>query len=595
MPMGLLRHRARTQQCFYCLAPGDAAAAGPSTSTGRTSSWQCSACGCLNTRDAAGNIVSDHPAMRNSALNRRSFELRAGPSSARLPPTSTNPFCRNCLTNQTLVMNLLSNYLPDERDPAYPQLEAELPRYVESLYARYPQVCASCQGGVDEALRKADHRAQAEAWGNALRRGDLRRNGNGVGAEGRNGVYVPRGGPPTALEVAVWRARGGLFLLGAVGSWALGLAATVAPGTRGRIWAATVAGVPAPWAIVAFYAVSLLWAAWDPTWLRRAQSRGQLHVEGRRLWVGTMVALYAARIAGAILLARSSWSALGYLSLVDVVAVLLAYSQLRLKEPVALKLVRPDMTSAASPPAPAPPSFSGLSLGNGPQQPPQPVFGQPSHSAAPRDESEPMDWEPSPAPGTPTDDWQTFGVGRQRMFPQPRQQDETGLESLFSGWGISSGTTPQITPGQLPDEHNDYAPRPRGIVLENRGLWSVRALLLGVRVVALFAAGASHLLDTRLPAASKTWLHWLLIGEAVADAISLAVAVAARDNAAAPLRAVVLASGAGLRTMAIMSGAEPFPPLWVPTSVPHATLEPYGTEIACAAWALLDAFVLAAT
>lgn len=211
-----------------------------------------------------------------------------------------------------------------------------------------------------------------------------------------------------------------------------------------------------------------------------------------------------------------------------------------------------------------------------------------------------MDWEPSPVPGslngdTPAGDWETFGVGRQRMFPQPRQQDETGLESLFSGWGISSGTTPKITPGQLPDEHGDYAPRPRGIVLENTGLWFVRALLLGVRLIALAAGASSHLFAARLPTAAKTWLHWLLIAETIADAISLVVAVAARDNARAPLRAVVLASGAAFRAMAIFSGAEPFPPLWIPNSVPHATLEPYGTEIACGAWALLDAFVLAAT
>lgn len=31
-----------------------------------------------------------------------------------LPPSRTTAFCRNCLTNQTLVVNMLANYLPDE-------------------------------------------------------------------------------------------------------------------------------------------------------------------------------------------------------------------------------------------------------------------------------------------------------------------------------------------------------------------------------------------------------------------------------------------------------------------------------------------------
>ena len=31
-----------------------------------------------------------------------------------LPPSCTTAFCRNCLTNQTLVVNMLANYLPDE-------------------------------------------------------------------------------------------------------------------------------------------------------------------------------------------------------------------------------------------------------------------------------------------------------------------------------------------------------------------------------------------------------------------------------------------------------------------------------------------------
>ena len=41
----------------------------------------------------------------------------AKPSNSRLPSTSsssTSPFCRSCLSNQTLIMNMLANYLPDD-------------------------------------------------------------------------------------------------------------------------------------------------------------------------------------------------------------------------------------------------------------------------------------------------------------------------------------------------------------------------------------------------------------------------------------------------------------------------------------------------
>jgi hypothetical protein len=63
-----------------------------------------------------------------------------------------------------------------------------------------------------------------------------------------------------------------------------------------------------------------------------------------------------------------------------------------------------------------------------------------------------MDWEPSPAvdrfrrpPGLDDDDqdfngikndWDSFAVNKQRMFPPREGQDETGLESLIAGWGI---------------------------------------------------------------------------------------------------------------------------------------------------------------
>jgi len=62
-----------------------------------------------------------------------------------------------------------------------------------------------------------------------------------------------------------------------------------------------------------------------------------------------------------------------------------------------------------------------------------------------------MDWEPSPTvdrfrppPALDDDedfhgtknDWDSFAVNKQRMFPPREGEDETGLESLIAGWGI---------------------------------------------------------------------------------------------------------------------------------------------------------------
>jgi hypothetical protein len=73
--------------------------------------------------------------MRTPSMNSRSFEFRgrslrlfavdrlieihadeiAKPSTSHLPSSlAASPFCHICLTNQTLIMNMLANYLPDE-------------------------------------------------------------------------------------------------------------------------------------------------------------------------------------------------------------------------------------------------------------------------------------------------------------------------------------------------------------------------------------------------------------------------------------------------------------------------------------------------
>lgn len=65
------------------------------------------------------------------------------------------------------------------------------------VHARYPPVCVNCQPAVDDALRKANHRANVDAWGSALRRSD---------------APVVDGGVYEVLDITFWRLRGALFV-----------------------------------------------------------------------------------------------------------------------------------------------------------------------------------------------------------------------------------------------------------------------------------------------------------------------------------------------------------------------------------------------
>lgn len=107
--------------CFFCLS-----AVGPVNAR----SYRCPHCGCWNRFDANGEIISDEPAMHDEKLNTTSFAKRglslavfrlyycspfstASPNKDRLPSTYAKPpFCHTCQTNQMLLVNLLSNYLP---------------------------------------------------------------------------------------------------------------------------------------------------------------------------------------------------------------------------------------------------------------------------------------------------------------------------------------------------------------------------------------------------------------------------------------------------------------------------------------------------
>nr|XP_019051149.1 hypothetical protein I302_01598 [Kwoniella bestiolae CBS 10118]OCF30079.1 hypothetical protein I302_01598 [Kwoniella bestiolae CBS 10118] len=412
---------------------------------------------------ARGEMISDLPAMHDTAYNERSFSLRAKPSSSHIPSSSsssssTSLFCHSCLANQTLIMNMLANYLPDDDDPSYPMLYADLPNYLAKLHSRYPPVCRNCQPAVDEALRKSDHRAQVQAWSSALDRGarsPSRGDGSGGGEVGR----VSKG------DTIIWRIRGILWWISLGLSMGQGIL-NVSPPTLPRI----------PMSLFLFNALSIIWIAWDPYWLRRVRNREKVKVEGRGTWISNMLLITLARLMGSMSSCLvTSDQELSYYPLkllqatfaIEIALLLHSLMSIKISQPIAIKLVRPVSVTSDIPPASQSISnangISSLSLSS--HTPTQtkngvnPIFGQPSlHQPLPEPQAdaEPMDWEPTQQPSRypmfspqsedgdgdlfqTKQDWDKFGTNKQRMFHN--KNDETGLESLLAGWGLG-GTTP---------------------------------------------------------------------------------------------------------------------------------------------------------
>jgi hypothetical protein len=73
-----------------------------------------------------------------------------------------SPFCDACQHNQSLVQNLIAEYLPDEDDPEYAKFEAAFAGYRAELEGRYPQVCKNCEARVNNQIKNAGYAAKAD-------------------------------------------------------------------------------------------------------------------------------------------------------------------------------------------------------------------------------------------------------------------------------------------------------------------------------------------------------------------------------------------------------------------------------------------------
>ncbi|KEP50452.1 Ima1 amino-terminal domain protein [Rhizoctonia solani 123E] len=445
----MLRRNPSTKTCHFC---------NTSISDSHSRDFKCSNCGSWNMFDKNGRLVSDHPAMHDEALNTDSFAKRASPNKNRIPSSfSTNVFCHTCQTNQTLTMNLLSNYLPSSSDPSYSQRLAEYPAYKESLYARYPPVCAKCEPAVDEQIRQKDTMAKSAALGGWLQ-ASARRSSPGTEC----GHKPPGTG---TRQVVIWNTRGVLWLTTAVW-WLLidiqgGLTYPLSP----KI-------LPLPNLLIG--AMSIVWQFWDPTWKSLQQTRLQGHevrVEGKvswlrcqgLIWVGRAFLTMALRFQASFMSKGAFWLAM----FLELLINLLAFRSIRIVRPPRIRLVASSRTShhvseqsPTSHDAPSVqqpidvPTFSGLSLSStlSPAHPTRsvnPIFGvtslpqqQPLSGGYDNvDPADAMDWAPTAGY---TKDEAAILLRPARFAPEK----PTGLEGLIEKFGIDGDDAEQPATNQ---------------------------------------------------------------------------------------------------------------------------------------------------
>ncbi|MBW0540308.1 hypothetical protein O181_080023 [Austropuccinia psidii MF-1] len=143
-------------------------------------------CGGWTRKDENGKLIDHLPEMSDSSLNPRlhSAFSPSNPSSpfrtigsknhfapSNSPKSDSSPFCKTCLANQNLQINLLANYLPPEADSQTLKSPGEvvsptellngLPEYKASLDARYPLLCPDCSPKVSKIIKKKNYQVKA--------------------------------------------------------------------------------------------------------------------------------------------------------------------------------------------------------------------------------------------------------------------------------------------------------------------------------------------------------------------------------------------------------------------------------------------------
>ncbi|KAF8913017.1 hypothetical protein CPB84DRAFT_1841443 [Gymnopilus junonius] len=383
-----------------------------------------------------------------------------------------------------LIINLLSNYLPEPESPEYQSRLELLPAYRDSLHVRYPPVCESCLPQVEEEIRKKDQMARVKALGGYLSKGkDRRRRVSG-------GLDTEPDKSTTSETLLWWK-------------WCVYLSmAACAQQLMSDVFEA--AYDYHPFSLFSFshpilpllVGISLLWTAWDPTYatFRKARQQGRdVRIQGKRAYNMLQILAWTIRMCSSIIL-TARWFQRHivppdmyrlYLLTAfssEIITVATAYHFLRLQQPPSIRLVDthahvadmsrsgtpvPDSrgttpmsaTSAKFPPTIEPDALLSLSLSSKPVLPKsKPVFGLPSlHGSTstlvgfptkeePADDE--MDWTPTnPDPSAfnndkrpATSETENHSWLRPQRFFAPEKP--TGLEGLFESTRIQDEPMP---------------------------------------------------------------------------------------------------------------------------------------------------------
>ena len=235
------------------------------------------------------------------------------PSTDQLPSAyGKGPFCHSCQTNQMLLVNLLSSYLPSPdvrlqpifhvssnpllQSPDYRRRLEKLPEYKESLHARYPPVCDACLPAVQEEIRNRDHMARTKALGGWLKESKGKDHRRRISGFIRDRDHL-------TFEILAWRIRGVLWvssLIIAVLVYSAGMQRRLIVPYGGLTMTAGYLQYSIPWTakllpfLPVLVIVSLLWTAWDPTYsaFRKAQIQGRdVRVKGKREYIVSRASL----------------------------------------------------------------------------------------------------------------------------------------------------------------------------------------------------------------------------------------------------------------------------------------------------------------
>ncbi|KAG8852452.1 hypothetical protein FRB91_006446 [Serendipita sp. 411] len=407
----------RKPRCFYCQHLLENAPLDPFN-------FECPSCTSMNHYDReTGEIRSSEPAMYDVQANSSSYARRATPDKATIPTgREQSVFCRECTVNQTLVMNMLANYLPAPSDPSYEALLATFPEYKASLETRYPLVCERCVPLVEQKLLSKEQMARAKALGGWLNASSkhtgVRR--PGIASRTPSIVRPPRERP---WQIYLWALQGLLYAITTgwvIISYFYGMSWKRSPPIR----------PPHP----IFVVFSLLWTFWNRVWLHANRKRAQglaIRVDSQKDSMRIQFLIWLSRLVMSALVSlwggKVTEGTYGSFLAVEVALGVLAMITIRVTEPPPISLSRHNSTKEV--PRKGRRSLMPSESFVNPVKPtPKPTFGTPSllsHFMSNSGPTEEMDWTPQFNPSRTENDAFTLKPGKLSGPP-------TGLENLFA-------------------------------------------------------------------------------------------------------------------------------------------------------------------